>query len=275
LPPLFDCNAWLGHYPFRAVADTTPDALLRRMDRHNIERAVVSNLHSVFYTDAHSGNEELAQWVRPHRDRLTPCATLNPMFPGWRRDLQQCCDDWDMRGLRVFPAHHRYALTSPQSIELVAAAAERGLHIAIPLRLEDRRQQHWMDTTSEIRLAEIAQLARACPQAELLVLEAIGVENSEFVTDPSGADARVSFDISRMATVLQRTIPTLLKHLGARRLLFGTGMPLKIPGPAILKLELLDAPAEVKSLLAHGNIQRLLERPNPKGPHDAPPPLAP
>jgi predicted TIM-barrel fold metal-dependent hydrolase len=125
-----------------------------------------------------------------------------------------------------------------------------------------------MDTTSEIRLAEIAELARACPHAEIVVLEAIGVENSPFVTDPSLADARVSFEISRMATVLQRTIPTLLKNLGARRLLFGTGMPLKIPGPAILKLQLLDAPAKVKSLLAYGNIERLLSLPSTtKGSH--------
>jgi hypothetical protein len=35
-------------------------------------------------------------------------------------------------------------------------------------------------------------------------------------------------------------------------------MPLKIPGPAVLKLELLDAPAEVKAQLAGGNIERLL-----------------
>ena len=255
---LLDCNAWLGHYPFRAVADTTPDGLLRLMDRHSIARAVVANVASAFYTDAHSGNEELFHWTRPHRDRLIPCATLNPAFPGWRGDLRQCRDDWDFRGVRLFPSHHRFALTSPQCVELIAAAAESGLHVAIPLRLEDRRQQHWMDATAEVRLGEVADLARKCPTAELVVLEAIGVENSLFVTGPTLADARVSFEISRMATVLQRTIPTLLKQLGARRLLFGTGIPLKIPGAAMLKLQLLDAPAEVKALLASGNMQRLL-----------------
>jgi predicted TIM-barrel fold metal-dependent hydrolase len=139
---LLDCNAWLGHYPFRAVPDNMPDGLLRLMDRHNIARAVVANLHSVFYTDPHSGNEELFQWARLHRDRLIPSGTLNPDLPGWSRDLQQCRDDWDMRGLRLVPAHHRYALTSPQCVALVNAAAARGMHIAIPLRLEDRRQQH-------------------------------------------------------------------------------------------------------------------------------------
>jgi predicted TIM-barrel fold metal-dependent hydrolase len=255
---LVDSNAWLGHYPFRHVPDNTPDGLLRLMDRHGIARAVVSALHSVFYAEPHGGNEELARWVRPHRDRLIPCATLNPAYPGWERDLRQCCDEWDMRGLRLFPAHHRFSLTSPATVELVRTAAEQGLHVAIPLRLEDRRQQHWMDATAEVSLSDVAALARTCPEANLLVLEAIGVESSPFIRDASLADARVHFEFSRMATVLQRTIPTLMERLGPRRLVFGTGMPLKIPGSAVLKLQLLDAPAEVVLQLSAGNMNRLL-----------------
>jgi hypothetical protein len=253
-----DANAWLGHYPFRAVPDNAPDGLLRLMDRHGIEQAVVSSLHAVFFSDAHSGNEELARWVSPHRDRLIPCATLNPEYPGWEQDLRRCCDEWGMRGLRLFPAHHRFSLTSPQCLELVRAATRRGLHVAIPLRLEDRRQRHWMDATDEVSLPEIAGLARACPDANILVLEALGVEDSPFVTDPTLANARVCFEFSRMATVLQRSIPVLLDRLGPHRLVFGTGMPLKIPGPAVLKLDLLRTPAEVKQQLAAANMARLL-----------------
>ena len=255
---IIDCNAWLGHYPFRAVPHNTPDALLRLMDRHGIDKAVVSSLHGVFYTDAHSGNEELAQWVRPHRDRLIACATLNPGFPGWQQDLRQCWEEWGMRGLRLFPSHHRFSLASPQALELVQTAAKLGMHVAIPLRLEDRRQQHWMDVSPEVRLTDIAALARACPEAKLLVLEAISVESSPFAHDRSLADANVSFECSRMATVLQRTIPMLLDRLGAHRLIFGTGMPLKIPGTALLKLQLLNASEEIKEQLTHHNIQRLL-----------------
>src|SRR3954454_8983070 len=144
---LIDANAWLGHYPFRPVPHHTPDGLLRLMDRHGIERAVVSSLHAVFYGDPQCGNEELARWVSPHRDRLIPCATLNPEYPEWPEDLRQCREDWDMRGVRLFPAHHRYALNSPATVDLVEAAATAGLHVAIPLRLEDRRQRHWMDVT--------------------------------------------------------------------------------------------------------------------------------
>lgn len=255
---IVDANAWLGHYPFRPVPNNTPEGLLRVMDKHGIGRAVVSSLHAVFYRDAHSGNEELARWVAPYRDRLVPCATLNPAYPGWERDLRQCCEQWDMRGVRLLPQHHRYALTGPECLELVQAASGRGLHLAIPVRLEDRRQRHWMDTSGEVSLAEIAALACACPEAEILVLEALGVENSPFVRDPSLAGARVCFEFSRMATVLQASIPKLLEALGPGRLVFGTGMPLKYAGPALLKLELLEVSPEVKERLAHTNAERLL-----------------
>jgi predicted TIM-barrel fold metal-dependent hydrolase len=257
-PTLLDANAWLGHYPFRAVPNNTPEGLLRLMDRHDIAQALVGSVHSAFYSDAHSANEELARWVRPYRDRLIPCATLNPAYPGWERDLRQCTDEWGMRGLRLFPAHHRFSLGSPRCLELVRAATQLGLHIAIPVRLEDRRQQHWMDSTAEVSLDDIADLVRRCPDAHLLVLEAVGVENSPFVQDPSLSNARVSFEFSRMASVLHRSIPKLLERLGPSRLVFGTGMPLKIPGPAILKLSVLDAAPDVKALLAAGNMRRLL-----------------
>jgi hypothetical protein len=253
-----DGNAWLGHFPFRPVPHNTPEGLLRLMDKHGIDKAVVSSLHSVFYRDAHRGNEELAGWVAPYRDRLIPCATLNPAYPGWERDLRQCREEWGLRGLRLFPLYHNYALTAPECRELIHAATERAMHVAIPQRIEDRRQRHWLDTTGEVSLGEIAAVARACPQAEIVVLEALGVENSPFVRDSDLAQARVSFEFSRMATVLQRSIPRVLEQLGPDRLVFGTGMPLKYPKAALLKLDLLEAPHEVKERLAHGNMERLL-----------------
>src|SRR5262249_25988931 len=144
---ILDANAWLGHYPFRAVPHHTPDGLLRLMDRHGIDRAVVASLHAVFYRDPQPGNEELARWVAPHRDRLVPCAVLTPLYAGWEGDLGRWCEEWGMRGVRLFPEHHRYSLAGPECLALARAATARGLHLAIPLRLEDRRQRHWMDTT--------------------------------------------------------------------------------------------------------------------------------
>ena len=99
-------------------------------------------------------------------------------------------------------------------------------------------------------VATVGGVRFSLPTAHRVVVERRGADG--------WGDARVVFEFSRMATVLQRTIPVLLERLGAGRLVFGTGMPLKIPGPAVLKLQLLEAPAEVKAQLAGGNMSRLL-----------------
>ena len=53
-------------------------------------------------------------------------------------------------------------------------------------------------------------------------------------------------------------IGTLLKTLGAERLVFGTGMPFKYPDPVLLKLEVLDAPEVDKEQIRGINAARLL-----------------
>ncbi len=47
--------------------------------------------------------------------------------------------------------------------------------------------------------------------------------------------------------------------LGEHRLLFGTGMPFHYPGPALAKLDMLDAPERVKSRIRSENVRQWLE----------------
>lgn len=50
-----------------------------------------------------------------------------------------------------------------------------------------------------------------------------------------------------------------LSQLGAERIVFGTGMPLKYPDPSFVKLEVLDASADVKAKVFADNALKLLE----------------
>ncbi len=51
-----DVNAFLGSYPFRRVPGTSPEALLRAMDRVSVDRAWVSHLPGIFWRDPAAGN---------------------------------------------------------------------------------------------------------------------------------------------------------------------------------------------------------------------------
>src|SRR5262249_9096363 len=87
---ILDVNAYLGHFPFRRLRHNTAGALLGLMDAKSIDRAVVSSAAAITYRNPQSGNEELAEEVARHRDRLIPFAVINPFYAGWRDDLDAC-----------------------------------------------------------------------------------------------------------------------------------------------------------------------------------------
>jgi hypothetical protein len=66
-------------------------------------------------------------------------------------------------------------------------------------------------------------------------------------------------DIALLAAEMANEIGALLGNLGEDRVVCGTGMAFHYPDPALAKLEILDAPAEVKEKTAHKNAARLLQ----------------
>jgi hypothetical protein len=65
-------------------------------------------------------------------------------------------------------------------------------------------------------------------------------------------------EISRPDAVYTDEIGELLRTLGAERLVFGSGIPFKYPDPAVLRIEVMQAPAADKEKVCSGNIRALL-----------------
>ena len=250
---LIDVNAYIGHWPFRRLPHNTAEALVRQMDRHGIDLAVVASLHGAFYKNAHAANEGLAEEIRPFGDRLAPVATLNPTYPGWREDLRRCAEELGLRGIRLYPQYHGYALTDPEALELIDAATELGWTVGVPMRLVDRRQRHLWDLAADLRPRDLAAALEARPEARWMILSALGLDGKELPRN-----ARFLIEISRMDAVLRRNIQGLLDDLGPGRLAFGTGMAFKTPEPALLKLRLLDVSEDVRDRIAWRNAAEMM-----------------
>ena len=58
--------------------------------------------------------------------------------------------------------------------------------------------------------------------------------------------------------VVHRGIELICRHFGAERLLFGTGLPQRAPGPAITALSYSQISDQERALIASGNLRRLL-----------------
>ncbi|MFH1570777.1 MAG: amidohydrolase family protein [Gemmatimonadota bacterium] len=250
---LIDINTWIGHWPFRQLRDNTAGGLVRRLDDAGIDRAVVANLNSVFYKSPHAGNEELARDTRRRRDRLLPFASLNPRYPGWREDLRRCAEDLGLCGLRLYPQYQQYALTDPEALELVDAAAALGWAVQVPMRIVDRRQRHHLDLAADLTPADLQAAVAARPKVKWMFLNALGVDGARL-----GPGATWLLDISRLTALLQRNIQALIAAAGAGHLAFGTGLAFKVPEPALVKLEVLDQPRLVKERIAWRNAAKLL-----------------
>jgi predicted TIM-barrel fold metal-dependent hydrolase len=238
---IIDVNAYLGHFAFRRLRHNTAASLLALMDAKGIDKAVVSSASAITYRNAQAGNEDLAQEVRGHSDRLIPYAVINPFYAGWQDDLKICREEFGMAGLRLYPKWHNYQLSSPCCRELVDAATERGMVISIPIRVEDSRQRSWLLNIPDVPLDEIVEMVKAHPTARFILLNGLGYTGSPLGRKDNGLPANYAIELSRLSAVLANELGQLIANLGAERLMFGTGMPFNYPDPVLVKLEVLDA----------------------------------
>jgi predicted TIM-barrel fold metal-dependent hydrolase len=250
---LIDVNTYIGHWPFRQLRHNTAEALVRRMDERGIDWAVVASIDGVLYKNVHPANESLCAQAQPFQDRLIPFAALNPTYPGWQEDLRRCAEDLGLSGLRLYPQYHGYRLGDSEALDLIHAATDLGWVIQVPMRVVDRRQRHRWDLAKDLTPEDIYAALAQCPETRWMWLNSLGLDGTRLP-----AEVQFLVEISRMTAVLQRNIQALIETAGPGHLAFGTGMPFKVPEPALLKLEVLDAPPDVVERIAWRNASEML-----------------
>jgi len=230
---IFDADTWIGHWPFRPLPYRTAGDLLRQMDKHGIDKALVGSLHGLFYQDAHEANRELARETARHRDRLVPCAILNPKYYGWQRDLKQCREEFGMPVLRLVPHYHNYTLKDPIAQEMVAAAHELKICVALIGRIVDHRGRHFLDPGREADNAEVAAFLGKFPKVSFLMLNFYDAPEKRRWDRPM-----CFFDIVRFVGGGGTRLPSLIEKYGADRLVFGSTLLMRYAKPTLLALEL-------------------------------------
>lgn len=263
---IIDLNAWLGVWPFRSLRDNTPEALIRRLEKCGISMAAVSSIEAVTHRNVQPANERLAEAVAPHGDRLIPIATVNPTYVKWEDDLDRSIEGLGMRGVRLFPHYHGYAVAGPEARRVVQACRERGVPVFIPQRIEDHRQRHWLDKAADpVDLGAVAQLLKAVPGVTIVVTNARGLSTSPFLAPAyEDADWYVDISLAEVHYVLHqnagrmREIADFIEAGGARRLVFGTHAPFSYPGAAMVKRAVLPVSEEELEEISYRRAQRLL-----------------
>ncbi len=252
---IYDADMWIGHWPFRALPYRSATDLLRQMDRHGIEKGLVGSLHGLFYKDAHEANRELAGELKRRRDRLIPCAVLNPTYYGWEQDLKQCREEFEMPVLRLVPGYHGYSLSEGPAADITEAAHRLKMRVALCGRIVDARGRHPLDPGREADGAEVAAFLRKFPGESFLMLNFADAPERRRWDEPA-----CYFDIVRFVGGGGKRLQELIGKYGADRLLFGTTLLMRYAKPTVLALERCELSRRERERILWRNLAALVRQ---------------
>jgi len=258
---LIDINAHVGHWPFKQLKNNTCTTLLDLMNRFGVEISVISNLNGVFYKDTQAANEELFDEIRSDKrlkSRFIPFAVLNPIYAGWKTDLEVCYDKMGMKGVCLYPLYHDYEVTDPSCIELVKRARDLGLIVTFTHRIVDSRQRSWMDISKEWSMKDIMPIIKEVPDAKYFV---VNTANSIIVNeDDTGILKKTNILFDTSGRTLSK-LGDMITRYGKDKFAFGTHSPVLDYLGGLLRIDSLyesEADQEARELLRSGNAKRML-----------------
>jgi uncharacterized protein len=250
-----DVNSFLGAYPFRKVPGTSPDSLLRSMDRVGIDQAWVSHLPSVFWRDPADGNPWLYE-TAARQKRFRPVPAVHPGLAGWERSVAEASAA-DVPAVRCDPTYYGLDPAGMEMQALVKRCGKEQMPLMLAVRLEDARQRHPNDRAGELPPSAVRTLVRSDPRVRLLVTHADRpfIEEVHFGSTPEES-GRIWWDISWVWGPPEDHLETLLGTIGVERFVFGTGQPLRLPETSVAKLDLLDLSKEQRAAVESENLTR-------------------
>ena len=241
---VFDVNCAVGPWPTDRPRYETVGGLLAEMERLGIERALVSHTLARTYDPVY-GNRLLMEQIAG-QEALLPCWTLLPPACGEMGSVDELLTQMSragVRAVRLYPAEHTYSLAEWQCGELFEALSERCYVVLL-----DLAQSNW---------GEIERVCRTYPRLALVVTW-VGYRQLRPLFALLGRYSNLYCDLSNLSTYLG--IEEILDRFGSEQLVFGTGLPIADPGGPIARLFYTDAPPATLAEIAHGNIERLLDR---------------
>jgi predicted TIM-barrel fold metal-dependent hydrolase len=251
-----DVNAFVGAYPFRKVPGTSPESLLRSMDRVGIDQAWVSHLPSVFWRDPAEGNGWLFE-MSVRQERFRPVAAVHPGLGGWERRLSEATSA-EVAAVRCDPMYYGLDPVGSEMRDLVQLCGEEQLPLILAVRLEDARQRHVNDRAGELPPWSVRALVRSDSRVRLVITHADRpfIEEVHFGSTPDES-ARIWWDISWVWGPPEDHLETLLRTIGVDRFVFGTGQPLRLPETSVAKLDLLDLSREQRTAIESENLENV------------------
>ncbi|MCB9107361.1 MAG: amidohydrolase family protein [Anaerolineales bacterium] len=243
----FDAYCALGHMsaPVFGQEFATAAALSAALSEAHISEALVYSPAAYEY-DPSVGNQMLQADLADHPN-MHPCWVLLPPATGEMPPLPQLLSLMQQQNVRAVrlcpsPARNNFSLAAWSAGPLLQALAEA----AVPLFLD----------LSEVTWSEVAALLSDYATLPL-VLTGVTYRLDRYLYPLWSQHQNLYVDTSGYQGFY--AIEAVVTRFGSERLLFGTNMPVYSPGAAIAAVTYADISDGAKSLIAGGNLRRLLE----------------
>lgn len=248
---LVDVNTSCGRWPFQQFGPFTAEALQESLAAAGVTKAYVSSVEAVLAPDPSVEERRLYEKIAGH-PFFSHAPLVSPMLHDWRDAIARACDQAGSKLIKIIPTYHRYLADGEEAAELVRAANESGLRVALVMRVEDERMHYPLMKVPAPTVERVAALAKAASPKPLLVLNAHLAE----ITQLAPRAENLVFDIAMAegADPLRK----LVEIAGAGRVLFGSHAPLMYAEAEARKLRFGALDEDAHAAIAHGNAERIL-----------------
>ena len=247
---MFDFNGFIGPWPYWDSPYQTPEAILPLMDKCRIETLAVCSTRSIFW-DWRQGNEESLAAAGKYPKRFRGFVSISPILPP--SDLIHHLRDYKRRraaGIRLYPQQQSYSLTLNSGIaEILKTAQDMGLPVVLPIRVIMARGLPQLNPPA---IEEIISRSPKLP----IVLSGVNFDTTLWAYDVMQRFKSVFLEISGLQGF--GAVAHAVEAVGARRILFGSGMPMLYPACSVEKLRVAKVSEEQRSAIAEGNARQLL-----------------
>jgi hypothetical protein len=250
-PDLVDASCLLGRAAVRQPgAPTTAEELVATLRAFGIGEALVYHAAAAEYSPR-VGNERLLADVAG-RPELHPCWVLGPHQTGELPPPAETVPAMlraGVRAVRLFPHDHRYRFRPWNIGPLLECLAAHRVPVCV-----DFGMIGWSEEL--VDWEGLIEVCAAFPDLPVILARA-----------SIGSNRRLFPAIERCPNLLietsyyavHRGIELVATIFGADRLLFGTGYPLRAPGPAIAALAYALVSETDRARIGGGNLRALLE----------------
>lgn len=240
--PIVDAHAHVG--PARGIdRPTSPDALVRLMDRIGIERSVVSGLMFATGVRVETMNDWVTECLHAHPDRFLGYCYLNPNFPEHLRDeIERCFDVPGFAGFKLHVSWNGVPYDDPAYAPVYEFAAQRRLPILA---------HTWGDEA----VRALARMARQYPATPFLAGHS-GAGDVEI----NLAEARATPNLYLELTYSGGTpwlVERMAKAVGADRLVWGSDTILFAASHQVGKVVFADLSEAQQVAILSGTARRL------------------